>query len=58
MAVERRNKFGENLDKLWYIGASDALDQVKKNSLLSSADKTEDIALYMDQRSYQLKLWV
>ena len=47
MAVERRDKFGENLDKLWDIGVSDAIEQIRKNRLLSSADKTEDIAFYM-----------
>ena len=51
MAVERRDKFGENLDKLWDIGVSDAIEQIRKSRLLSSADKTEDIAFYMGQGS-------
>ena len=48
---KRRQKFRENLDKLWDIGASDAIEQIQKNRLMSSADKVDDIAFYMDQGS-------
>ena len=48
---KRRQKFRENLDKLWNIGASDAIEQIQKNRLMSSADKVDDIAFYMDQGS-------
>ena len=30
VAGKRRQKFRENLDKLWDIGASDAMEQIKK----------------------------
>ena len=48
---KRRQKFRENLDKLWDIGASDAIEQIQKNRLMPSADKVDDIAFYMDQGS-------
>ena len=42
----------DNLDKLWDIGASDAMEQIqKKNRLMSSADKAVDIAFFMDRGS-------
>ena len=30
VAGKRRQKFRENLDKLWDIGASDAIEQIQK----------------------------
>ena len=49
---KRRQKFRENLDKLLDIGESDAIEQIKKkNRLMSSSDKAEDIAFFMDQCS-------
>ena len=52
MTRERRQKFGENLDKLCDICASDAIEKIqKKNRPVSSDDKAEDIAFYMDQGS-------
>ena len=51
MAGKGRQKFRENLDKLRDIGASDAIEQIQKNRLMSSADKAEDIAFLMDQGS-------
>ena len=48
---KRRQRFRENLDKLWDISASDAIEQIKKNRLMSSAHKAEDITFFMDQGS-------
>ena len=48
---ERREKFRENLDKLLDISGSDGIEQIRreKKRILSSADKADDIAYYMDQ---------
>ena len=53
-ATEKRHKLNEQLDKLWDIGASDAIEEIKKSRILSKKDKHEDIAFYEDQRGARL----
>lgn len=43
--------FSNKLDKLWDIGAPDAIEIIIINRLLSTADKNQDIAFYLDQRN-------
>ena len=46
----KREMFEEDLSKLWNIGASDALQILQKNKMLSAGKKNQDIAFYEDQR--------
>ena len=47
----KREMFEEDLAKLWDIGASDAVQIIQKNKMLSAEKKIEDIAFYDDQRN-------
>ena len=47
----KREMFEEDLSKLWDIGASDAVQIIQKNKMLSAEKKIEDIAFYDDQRN-------
>lgn len=49
-AAETVTMFKQRLDLLWDVGAADAIEEIKKSRLLSSADKEEDIKFYLDQR--------
>ena len=46
----KRTLFAEKLDKLWDIGATDALEEIRKKRLLTARDKAEDEAFYRDQQ--------
>ena len=46
-----RKKFEDELDKLFDIGSNDAVEEIKKNRLLSDEAKSEDIAFYLDQQT-------
>ena len=41
--------FAEALSKLWDIGASDVIQTIQKNKMLSKERKAEDIFFYEDQ---------
>ena len=47
---DKRTLFAEKLDRLWDIGATDALEEIRKNRLLTAKDKAEDEAFYRDQQ--------
>ena len=47
----KREKFTEKLDKLWDIGAPDAVKEIQTNRLLTPGDKQQDIAFYFDQQN-------
>ena len=47
----QREKFVEELDRLWDIGAPDAITEILSNRLLSKSEKDEDVEFYLDQRS-------
>ena len=47
---DKRRLFAEKLDRLWDIGAADALEEIRKNRLLTAKDKAEDEAFYRDQQ--------
>ncbi|KAG7154590.1 hypothetical protein Hamer_G014936, partial [Homarus americanus] len=49
-AKDKVENFKSQLDLLWDIGAPDAVEDIKKNRLLTPADKQQDIAFYQDQR--------
>ena len=42
--------FISELDKLWNIGAKDAVATICENRLLTASNKKEDIAFYSDQQ--------
>ena len=46
----KREAFMQKLERLWDIGALDAIAKIQSNRLLSAAKKAEDIAFYEDQR--------
>ena len=46
----KRALFISELDKLWDIGAKDAVATIRKNRLLTASDKKKDIAFYADQQ--------
>ena len=46
-----RKKFVEELDQLFDIGSNDAVEEIKKNRLLTDNAKNEDIAFYLDQQT-------
>lgn len=46
----REHFFAEKLDRLWDIGATDALEEIRKKRLLTARDKAEDEAFYRDQQ--------
>ena len=48
-AQDKVERFKCELDLLWEIGASDAIEIIEKNRLLTTTDK-QDIAFYQDQR--------
>ena len=45
----KRALFISELDKLWNIGAKDAIATIRENQLLTASDKEKDIAFYADQ---------
>ena len=47
----KREIFAEALSKLWDIGASDAIQTIQKNKMLSKERKAEDIFFYEEQQS-------
>ena len=47
----KREIFAEALSKLWDIGASDAIQTIQKNKMLSKERKAKDIFFYKDQQS-------
>ena len=49
-----RETFVSMLDKLWDIGAPDAIAAIKANRLLSEEDKRQDIRFYEDQQGPRL----
>ena len=51
VAGKRRKEFRENLGKIWDNCTSDAIEEIQKNRLLSSAENAGDIAFYRDQGS-------
>lgn len=46
----KTQKFMEKLDRLWDIGAEDAIDVIKRNRLLTEQSRADDISFYLDQR--------
>lgn len=48
---EKRAEFACELDKLFDIGAPDAIAEIQHNRLLSKVKKEEDIRFYLDQRN-------
>lgn len=47
----KRALFESELDKLWDIGADDAVKTIRENRMLTASDKDQDIAFYADQQS-------
>lgn len=46
-----RERFQSKLDKLWDIGADDAIEQIMSNRLLDKRDQEEDVQFYLDQQT-------
>ena len=53
---EKRKMFVKSLDKLWDIGASDAIEIIKNNRFLSAAKKEEDLKFYEDQQGERIAM--
>ena len=47
----RRAKFEDSLDKLWDIGATDAIKQILGSRMLKQQEREIDVKFYLDQRS-------
>ena len=50
----KRTEFVDQLDRLWDIGAEDAVEVIQQNKLLTPEKKEEDISFYRDQQNQRL----
>ena len=50
-ANDRREQFSARMDKLWDIGAKNAIDEIMSSRLLGEKEKEEDVTFYLDQRA-------
>lgn len=52
--ITKRDKFSQDLDKLFDIAAPDAIDEIQQNAYLTSEQKKEDIEFYIDQKTTRI----
>lgn len=48
---DRRAQFSEKIDKLWDIGAVNAIEVIRTSRLLGQQEKEDDVKFYIDQRA-------